>query len=90
MVSLAIPELTIFAISAAIFVATASVSVPFSGTLIRFRANYNPRGLALDAEGGAAPHTGPVVSSYFGTMKRVHRIEVSTYLQCLGFANNDC
>jgi hypothetical protein len=53
-----------------------AVSVPFTGTLVRFRASYNPRGLALDAEGGAQPHTGPVVNSYFGMMSRVYRIEV--------------
>ncbi|KAJ8076544.1 hypothetical protein PM082_000967 [Marasmius tenuissimus] len=49
--------------------------VPFEGVLVRFRANYNPKGLQLDAEGGAEPHTGPVIQSYFGMMKRVYDIE---------------
>ena len=34
------------------------VFVPLTGVLIRFRANYNPKGLQLDAEGGAQAHTG--------------------------------
>jgi hypothetical protein len=52
------------------------IVVPLTGVLIRFRANYNPKALQLDAEGGAAPHTGPVVNSYFAMMARVWRIEV--------------
>jgi hypothetical protein len=59
-----------------------AITVPFTGTLVRFRASYNPRGLALDAEGGAQPFTGPVVNSYFGMMARVYRIEVSSSPQC--------
>ncbi|TFK54432.1 mitochondrial carrier [Heliocybe sulcata] len=51
------------------------ITVPLSGTLVRFRANYNPKGLQLDAEGGAQPHTGPLVTSYFGMMRRVYSIE---------------
>ena len=42
-----------------------------------FPANYNPRGLQLDAEGNIEPHTGPVVTSFFGMLARVKRIEVS-------------
>lgn len=53
-----------------------AIVVPLTGALTRFRANYNPKGLQLDAEGGAQPYTGPVVSSFFGMLKRVHRIEV--------------
>lgn len=53
-----------------------AIIVPLTGALVRFRANYNPKGLQLDAEGGAQPHTGPVVSSFFGMLKRVYRIEV--------------
>ncbi|KAK7472829.1 hypothetical protein VKT23_000936 [Stygiomarasmius scandens] len=49
--------------------------VPLTGVLVRFRANYNPRGLQLDAEGGAQPHTGPIIQSYFGMMHRVYTIE---------------
>ena len=57
------------------------ILVPFTGVLVRFRANYNPKGLQLDSEGGAVPHTGPVVRSYFRMMARVYRIEVCL-LQC--------
>jgi len=52
-----------------------AIFVPLTGILVRFRANYNPKGLQLDSEGGAAPHTGPVVRSYFGMMFRVFRLE---------------
>ncbi|KAK0212557.1 hypothetical protein DFS33DRAFT_1282615 [Desarmillaria ectypa] len=52
-----------------------AIIVPLTGVLIRFRANYNPKGLQLDPEGGAQPHTGPVIKSYFGMMKRVYQIE---------------
>lgn len=52
------------------------IFVPLSGVLVRLRANYNPKGLQLDSEGGAVPHTGPVVRSYFKMMGRVYRIEV--------------
>lgn len=51
------------------------IVVPFTGVLVRFRANYNPKALQLDAEGGAAPHTGPVINSYFSMMSRVWRLE---------------
>ncbi|KAF9033294.1 mitochondrial carrier [Hymenopellis radicata] len=54
---------------------TLAVIVPLTGVLVRFRANYNPKGLQLDAEGGAEPHTGPVVKSYFAMLKRVYQIE---------------
>lgn len=73
MASIPIFELVAFVITLGIVLA---VSVPLSGTLVRYRASYNPRGLALDAEGGATPHTGPVVNSYFGMLKRVYQIEV--------------
>ncbi|KAK0484370.1 hypothetical protein EDD18DRAFT_1197162 [Armillaria luteobubalina] len=52
-----------------------AIIVPLTGILIRFRANYNPKGLQLDPEGGAQPHTGPVIKSYFGMMKRVYQLE---------------
>lgn len=61
----------------AIFLA---LSVPLTGTLVRYRASYNPKGLALDAEGGAIPHTGLAFNSYFGMMSRVYRIEVLALL----------
>lgn len=50
--------------------------VPLTGVLVRFRANYNPKGLQLDSDGGAVPYTGPVLRSYFGMMIRVYRLEV--------------
>ena len=50
--------------------------VPLVGTLVRFRAHYNPKGLQLDSEGDVQPHTGPVISSFFGMLRRVYRIEV--------------
>ncbi|KIM40084.1 hypothetical protein M413DRAFT_446240 [Hebeloma cylindrosporum] len=56
-------------------VITLAVFVPLTGVLVRFRANYNPKGLQLDSEGGAAPYTGPIVNSYFGMMFRVYRLE---------------
>lgn len=40
---------------------TLATIVPLTGILIRFRANYNPKSLQLDPEGGATPHTGPVI-----------------------------
>jgi len=49
--------------------------IPFSGVLVRFRANFNPKGLRLDEEGSTSPPTGPVVKSYFAMFKRVYRIE---------------
>ncbi|KAG6819579.1 hypothetical protein H0H93_010505 [Arthromyces matolae] len=52
-----------------------AIVVPLTGVLIRFRANYNPKALRLDAEGGAQAHTGPVIHSYFGMMSRVYRLE---------------
>lgn len=53
-----------------------AIIVPLTGILVRFRANYNPKGLQLDAEGGAQPHTGPVIHSYVAMLLRVYRIEV--------------
>jgi hypothetical protein len=67
-------ELVVFILTLGFVLA---ISVPLTGTLVRFRASYNQRGLALDAEGGAQPFTGPVVNSYFGMMARVYRIEVT-------------
>jgi len=52
-----------------------AVVIPFTGVLVRFRANYNPKGLQLDAEGAPVPHTGPVVNSYFAMFSRVYRLE---------------
>jgi len=54
---------------------TLAIVVPLTGVLIRYRANYNPKGLQLDAEGGAQPYTGPIIQSYFTMLGRVYRIE---------------
>ena len=67
------PSLFFLLVSLALSLA---IVVPLTGAVVRFRANYNPKGLQLDAEGGAQPHTGPVVSTFFGMLKRVYRIEV--------------
>ncbi|PPQ77646.1 hypothetical protein CVT24_005473 [Panaeolus cyanescens] len=55
---------------------------PLTNVLVRFRANYNPKGLALEdadaAEQQQAPTTpvvGPVVKSYFAMFARVYRLE---------------
>lgn len=52
-----------------------AVAVPLAGALVRFRANYTPKGLQLDGEGGVQPHTGPVVNSYFAMLARIKRLE---------------
>lgn len=52
------------------------ITVPLNGTLVRLRANYNPKGLQLDEEDGVQPHTGPVITSFFVMMARVKRLEV--------------
>jgi len=54
------------------------ITVPFVGVLVRYRANYNPKAVQLDAENaenGASVHTGPIVNGYFAMMARVYRIE---------------
>ena len=80
-----IPEEVVVAVSLLIIpsiIVTFSLLVPLTGVLVRFRANYNPKGLQLDAEGAAAPHTGPVITSYFSMFKRVWRLEVSVHYSC--------
>ncbi|KAF9566722.1 hypothetical protein CPC08DRAFT_740510 [Agrocybe pediades] len=52
-----------------------AVFVPLTGVLVRFRANYNPKGLQLDPEGGTDLYTGPIVKSYFGMLQRVYQLE---------------
>ena len=52
-----------------------AITVPLTGVLVRFRANYNPKSLQLDAEGGAQAHAGPVINSYFQMFMRVYRLE---------------
>ena len=51
--------------------------VPLTGALVRVRANFNPKSIQLDAEGNVEPHTGPIVTTFFGMLRRVKRIEVS-------------
>ena len=53
-----------------------AITVPLTGVLVRYRANYNPKGLQLNAEGDAQPYTGPIIRSYFAMFARVYRIEV--------------
>jgi hypothetical protein len=53
-----------------------AVVVPIYGILVRFRANFNPRALQLDPEGGAQAHTGPVIKSVYAMTKRVYLLEV--------------
>jgi hypothetical protein len=52
------------------------LTIPLIGTLVRFRANYSPKSVHLDQDGGLEPHVGPVVTSYWAMLKRVKRIEV--------------
>lgn len=52
------------------------ITVPITGALVRLRANYNPKGLQLDDEGGVRPYTGPQLTSFFGMLFRVKRLEV--------------
>ncbi|KAM6502237.1 Mitochondrial carrier domain containing protein [Amanita muscaria] len=65
-------KVPIFIFSVALSIA---ILVPLTGVLVRYRANYNPKGLQLDPEGGAQPYTGPIIRSYFTMMGRVYRIE---------------
>ncbi|KAF8345877.1 hypothetical protein F5887DRAFT_963919 [Amanita rubescens] len=65
-------EIIVFLATLALSIA---IAVPLTGVLVRYRANYNPKGLQLDAEGGAQPHTGPIIRSYFTMFSRVYRIE---------------
>ncbi|KIK67358.1 hypothetical protein GYMLUDRAFT_37460 [Collybiopsis luxurians FD-317 M1] len=67
--------LTEIFVLAATLVVSFAIFVPLTGVLVRFRANYNPKGLQLDTDGNAQPHTGPVITSYFAMFKRVYQIE---------------
>ncbi|KAH9858820.1 mitochondrial carrier [Lenzites betulinus] len=51
------------------------ITVPLTGALVRLRANYNPKALQLDPEGNVHVHTGPIVTGFFGMLRRVYRIE---------------
>jgi hypothetical protein len=52
------------------------LTIPITGALVRLRANYNPKGLQLDDEGVVHPYTGPQLTSFFGMLFRVKRLEV--------------
>lgn len=69
-------SLLLFTVFLAIFLL---ITVPLTGTLVRLRANYNPKGLQLDPEDGVQPHTGPVITSFFVMLTRARRLEVSRY-----------
>ncbi|KAJ3554082.1 hypothetical protein NM688_g3289 [Phlebia brevispora] len=56
-------------------VVTTVLFVPLTGALVRVRANFNPKSIQLDADGNVEPHTGPIVTSFFGMLGRVKRIE---------------
>jgi len=65
-------DLLIIAVALAI---SLLITVPISGALVRLRANYNPKGLQLDDEGVPHPYTGPQLTSFFGMLFRVKRLE---------------
>lgn len=50
---------------------------------VAWTANYNPKALQLDSEGNANVHTGPIVTSFIGMLRRVYRIEVR-HSSCAG------
>lgn len=58
--------------------ASLAIAIPLTGALVRLRANFNPKSIQLDDEGNVEPHAGPVVTSFFGMLKRVKRIEAGT------------
>ncbi|KAJ7144728.1 mitochondrial carrier domain-containing protein [Mycena crocata] len=71
------PLSVIFAISAMILPMSIifGITMPFVGVLVRYRANYAPkRGPQLPTDDGL-DHGADTPMSYFGMMKRVHRIE---------------
>ncbi|GFZ43673.1 hypothetical protein JCM24511_01393 [Saitozyma sp. JCM 24511] len=49
-----------------------ALTMPFHGALIRLRANYNPKAIGLE---GAENRVGPTLTSLFGTLRRVKRLE---------------
>ncbi|KAH8828039.1 mitochondrial carrier domain-containing protein [Flagelloscypha sp. PMI_526] len=62
-------------VAAFVIAISLGILIPFTGVLVRFRANYNPKALRLDAEGEAQAHTGPVIESYFAMFVRTWKIE---------------
>ena len=77
---LPLPPTMAFVVDLLIVIVALAVSllvvVPISGALVRLRANYNPKGLQLDEEGVVHPYTGPQLTSFFGMLSRVKRLEV--------------
>ncbi|KAI0704995.1 mitochondrial carrier [Cerioporus squamosus] len=69
-------ELIVLSVTLVIsLVVSLGITVPLTGALVRLRANYNPKALQLDPEGNVNVHTGPIVTSFFGMLRRVYRIE---------------
>ncbi|KAJ7020720.1 hypothetical protein C8F04DRAFT_1241783 [Mycena alexandri] len=56
---------------------TLAIAMPLVGVLVRYRANYTPKtgAVRLDDEAGVVQSTSDANLSYFGMMKRVHRVE---------------
>ncbi|KAG6827886.1 hypothetical protein H0H92_010095 [Tricholoma furcatifolium] len=48
---------------------------PFLGVLVRYRAHYSPKAVQLGADDAVPARTGPTISSYFSTFKRVYKLE---------------
>ncbi|KAF5331453.1 hypothetical protein D9758_016340 [Tetrapyrgos nigripes] len=65
-----VPSWSLLALPLAVL--SAAVVVPFSGILVRYRANYSPKSVQLDGEERA---TGPVVNGYFTMFRRVYKLE---------------
>lgn len=59
------------AILAAVMALSVAITLPFAGALVRWRANYNPLAVGLDQES----RVGPTLTTLFGTMKRIKRLE---------------
>jgi hypothetical protein len=55
----------------------AAFTVPLTGMFVRYLAAYDPRRLALDADGRAQIHAVLVDNSFFAIMSRVYRHEVN-------------
>ncbi|OJT06349.1 hypothetical protein TRAPUB_2811 [Trametes pubescens] len=73
---LGVGELLFLALTLALsLVVSLLITVPLTGAIVRLRANYNPKALQLDPEGNAHVHTGPIVTGFFGMLRRVYRIE---------------
>lgn len=50
-------------------------SMPVQGSIVRLRANFAPRGLALSDIEGGDPRVGPAVRKVWGMIARVKRLE---------------